>query len=518
MSDYLFIVPGYSDEDFSFRPLRNLLINEGIYDEQNIFSIEYASLDDQVDFYDFADKVNDIYSKFLEDHPNQRIDILAHSTGSLVIRSWLYLRRMRQQVRNHDVDCPVEHLFLFAPANFGSDLAKLGRSSLNAVKVSFTKLNKTATLPGNRDLFETGKKILQGLEPASPIQWRLSIADLHKETYFGEHDPSGQICFPFVFAAGKSDKNLASFIVRELQKEGTDSTVRIAGTSLNTRKCKIRSLPEGKVVIEWDHELVQVKNSQGRRKFENIAFAVYGKYDHCGIINDNGKLRKPRDSDLSAEWNNKKLPDDWEPLTLLKKAKEVINANQYEAIVQEFTNITNNYSQEQIKNGKGIFQQFFFKITDDTGLSVTDFFIQFIVYSEDTQSEDKELTETLRDKLVGRNNFHIHSVESSYGVLMIDFIGVKSFIESLQHDAIITMKVFAKMPYNGVGFNNLEFVVFDTNQNNGSMPSFFAPHTTTLVEIILDRVVFDTVLSYGKFSQGGSAGLLQQTQKNDGDL
>jgi hypothetical protein len=509
MSEYLFIVPGYSDEDFSFRPLRNLLIDQEMYSKDNILSIEYASLDDQVDFYDFADKVDDIYNEFLEDHPNQRIDVLAHSTGSLVIRAWLYLRRMRQQVRNHDIDCPVEHLFLFAPANFGSDLAKLGRSSLNAVKVSFTKLNKTATLPGNTDLFETGKKILQGLEPASPIQWRLSTADLHKETYFGEYDPSGKICFPFIFAAGKTDKNLASFIVRELQKEGTDSTVRIAGTSLNTRKCKIRSLPKGKVVIEWDHELVKSGNSQGRRKFENIAFAVYGNYDHCGIIN--GKLLKPRNSDLAAQWNET-LPDSWEPLTLLKEAKNISNAIQYKDIAQKFSQITENYSQEQIDNNKGIFQQFFFKITDDTGLSVTDFFIHFIVYSGEKKSEDKELTEALRNKLVGRNNFHIHSVESSYGVLMIDFIGVKSFIESLQNDAIIKMRVFAKMPYNGVSFNTLEFDVFDANQNEKSIPSFFAPHTTTLVEIILDRVVSGTVAIRGNFSQGGSDDVVQKSQ------
>jgi Alpha/beta hydrolase of unknown function (DUF900) len=198
MSEYLFIVPGYSDEDFSFRPLRNLLTSQGLYTAKNIFSVEYASLDDQVDFYDFADKLDDIYNIFLEKHPDTRIDVLAHSTGSLVVRAWLYLRRMRQRVRGMKVDLPVEHLFLFAPANFGSDLAKIGRSALNAVRISFAKLNQDATLPGNRDLFETGRKILQGLEPASPVQWRLSIADLHKETYFGEHDDSGKICFPFV--------------------------------------------------------------------------------------------------------------------------------------------------------------------------------------------------------------------------------------------------------------------------------------------------------------------------------
>jgi hypothetical protein len=501
MSDYLFIVPGYSDEDFSFRPLRNLLINQGIYDKENIFSWEYASLDDQVNFYDFADKIDDIYNDFLQVYPNRRIDVLAHSTGSLVIRAWLYLRRMRQQIRNDTIDCPIEHLFLFAPANFGSDLAKLGRSALNSVRVSFTKLNKANTLPGNKDLFETGRKILQGLEPASPVQWRLSINDLHKETYFGEYDPSGDICFPFVFAAGNCNRNLASFIIKELQKDGTDGTVRIAGTSLNTRKCKIRSLPNKKVTIEWDQEIVKKDDPSSRRKFENIAFAIFDQYDHTGIIN--GGLKKPSNASSDLQWNPT-LPEDWEPLGFLMQAKAVENKDEYRIVSQKFLEKTEDYSQKQIRNKQGIFQQFFFKVTDDTGLSVTDFFIQFAVHNKGENPENEELTEELRRKLVGKSNFHLHSVENSYGVLMINLNDMKSFIDRVESDIIIKMRVFAKMPYNGVRFDDLEFVVYGEENNADSMPSFFFPHTTTMVEIILNRVVSDTVVNRGTFALGAS--------------
>lgn len=112
MAEYLFIVPGYSDEDFSFLPLRNLLIQENLYEREKIKSIEYASLDDQVDFRDFADKFDDTYKDFIETHPDaQQIDVLAHSTGSLVVRAWLYLRRTRQKRRNLPIDVPIEHLY-----------------------------------------------------------------------------------------------------------------------------------------------------------------------------------------------------------------------------------------------------------------------------------------------------------------------------------------------------------------------------------------------------------------------
>jgi hypothetical protein len=267
MARYLFIVPGYSDVSFSFRPLKNLLIQQGLYDSDKIKSIDYASLDDQVDFRDFADKFDDIYNEFIKIHPNTQIDVLAHSTGSLVVRAWLYLRRTRQTRRNLPIDVPIEHLFLFAPANFGSDLAKIGRSPLNAVRVTFTKLKKSFTLEGHedKDLFETGKKVLEGLEPASPTQWELSMGDLHEHTYFGEHDPNlkKQYCFPFIFAAGQAKKTLESIVVKELQKDGTDSTVRIAGTSLNTRLFTLRSnsIVAGTSLheIDWDKELMPNK-------------------------------------------------------------------------------------------------------------------------------------------------------------------------------------------------------------------------------------------------------------------
>jgi hypothetical protein len=513
MADYLFIIPGYSDEDFSFLPLRNLLIQQGLYEEQNIRSIEYASLNDQADFRDFADKLDEIYEK---DHAGARIDVLAHSTGSLVVRAWLYLRRMRQRIRNQTPDVPVEHLFLFAPANFGSDLAKLGQSPLNALKVTFTKLNRNATLIGNQNAFETGRKVLQGLEPASPIQWQLSMSDLHQETYFGEHDETGLTCFPFVFAAGNNSKNLESFIVKELQKDGTDSTVRIAGTSLNTRKFKLRSrrlnaLSSLKPEIEWDDELLSdiqkqklgdnLTSDNPRRKFENIAFAIFGNYDHCGIINDNGNCKKPNNIQGNA-WTDQTsiLPNGWEPLKLLTAAKQITTAGQYKAISQEFTSKTNEYSLSR----NTLFQQFFFKVIDDTGLEIDDYFIRFFVYDldDDRDLPNDNLTKEFRASFGEGNDFYIHSCNASYRSLMINIKGVLNYIkDNLHTNKQIKMQVITKSPFNGVSFPNADFVIYDSRDTNSTL--FFYPHTTTLVEIILDRTVDDIILGRGDFSIGG---------------
>lgn len=506
MADYLFIVPGYSDEDFSFLPIKNLLVDEGLYDADKIKSIEYASLDDQVDFRDFGDKFDELYNAFIKDHPNTRIDILAHSTGSLVVRAWLYLRRIRQNKTGQTPDAPVDHLFLFAPANFGSDLAKIGRSGLNAVRVTFTKLNEVFTLKGNQDPFETGKKVLEGLEPASPTQWELSIGDLHTETYFGEHDPSGKFCFPFIFAAGRAQKTLESIIIKELQKDGTDSTVRIAGTSLNTRLYTLRSntiiTDNSRQQIELDNELIPSTNN--RRKYDEIAFAIFGKYDHCGIINENGTFKKPKDINAAKNWNPK-LPNTWEPLDLLKKAKAVKTPQDYNELVKNFSQKTQDYINPKKNNDEeGIFQQFFFKVTDDTEQNVKDFFVQFLVYDKDTKSNDDKLTVDFRDLFGGNTSFHFHSVDDSYGVLMLDITRVEEFVESLGNHHQIKLKITAKSAYNGVSFPGSEFVVFDKDSalNSQDQVSFFFPFTTTLVKVILDRQVDDLVLSQGNFSPG----------------
>jgi hypothetical protein len=497
MANHLFIIPGYSDEDFSFLPLKNLLVKEDLYAEENIKSIEYASLDDQADFRDFADRLDDIYEDLLrKGEIDQRIDVLAHSTGSLVVRAWLYLRRMRQNVRKQTLDMPVEHLFLFAPANFGSDLAKIGQSPLNALKVTFTKLKKKSTLIGNQDAFETGKKVLQGLEPASPSQWELSSKDLHNErySYFGENpgniDDVSLTCFPFIFSAGNYSQSFASIIVRELQKDGTDSTVRIAGTSLNTRKCKLRSLDNK---VEW----------QSEKKFENIAFAIFGGYDHCGIINDNGKCKIPDDIS-EEEWIATKpsLPDSWEPLELLKEAKQVSSVSSYKELAKGFQNKTDQYSSSPLR---GIYQQFFFKIIDDTGLEVTDYFIRFLVYDlhVSQEEEDKDLTKEFRKKFGSGTEFYIHSVNPAYRVLMLDIKSVQKFIENdLSDNKQIKLEVIAKSPYFGVSLQTMKFTIYDSRFQNEPQPSFFYPHTTTLVEIVLDRKVHPVILNPGGFTQG----------------
>lgn len=511
MANHLFIIPGYSDVTFSFRPLRNLLINHDLYLAQNIFSIEYASLDDQVDYYDFADKLEEVYRKFQEENPGQRVDVLAHSTGSLVVRAWLFLRRCRQKKQDLPLDVPVEHLFLFAPANFGSDLAVLGRSALNAVRVTFTKMKmESFMLPGSLDSFETGRRILEGLEPASPVQWQLSVGDLHQETYFGENDETGLCCFPFVFAAGTFNKTLESIGVRELQKDGTDSTVRIAGTSLNTRLFTLRSdLPEGlsgtsRIYMESEF----IGNTTKRRKFGEVAFGIFSDYDHCGIINQNGMFPKPRNSHDAVSWNPQLPADQWKPLPYLIAAMQVSTSQQYVEVCEEFKTLTNAYIENRREDPeKGIYQQFFFQVLDDTDQKVRDFFVQFLVGNQidNIFSENSVLTRKFQSLFGDKTQFHFHLVDNSHAMLMLDLSSVNKFITlDLAEGDQVKLRIIARSPYNGVRYPDGDFIVFQKGSELDSEgETFFFPYTTTLVRVILGRSVDDSLLSIGTFGPGG---------------
>jgi hypothetical protein len=483
MAQHLFIVHGWSDIGFSFKPIVDYLTtsqdSDGnvLYEKQNIQFINYKSLDDQTIFEDLADKLDEIFEQYKKEKNITRIDILCHSTGSLVVRSWLALRRVKQKRMGKKLDVPVEHFFLFAPANFGSDLAKLGRSLLNRLRFTF----QIRTAEGvDTDPLEVGEKILEGLEPASMVQWRLSNTDLHKETYFGTNDPSGDTCYPFVFSAGRFNESFFRRFVKQSIKLGTDSTIRICGTSLNTRKYTLWLLSNHQTKVSIHRE----------SKFENMAFAVFPQYDHGEIIRDAFK-------------------GNWQPGELLKEAKNVTNSDQYKTVVNKFSQINQqNYQQERKKNSvfSHEFQQFFFKVYDDTLIPVTDYDIDFFVRDislpiteENPDQVDKIISRKLYE-ILNKHGWYVHTVDRSGRVLMIDYTEVAQFInEDLKddHNKQLILKVRANSPHRGVKFEAEEFIVFGHNiqELDTNKVKFLFPNTTTLVEIIIDRKIQNEVLN-----------------------
>jgi pimeloyl-ACP methyl ester carboxylesterase len=266
VANKLLIVHGYSDGSTSFTALGGFLIERNLYAPHNVFYLDYSSMDDDASFEDFADKLDTDHRARLG---GERVDVVCHSTGSLVVRSWLALHAERSYRRQQPEPCPVDRLICFAPANFGSDLAKLGQSFLSKFRSTFFNSHSHDV-----DFMESGKRVLQGLEPASPFQWRLSEIDLHSErSYFRPDADPQHRCYPVVLAAGTGYSGLQAKIIKARAMPGTDGTVRIAGTSLNTRSCTLDFREAGPKRIWWRSP-----------KYEDIPFAVFSGVNHGSII------------------------------------------------------------------------------------------------------------------------------------------------------------------------------------------------------------------------------------------
>ena len=459
MANNILIVHGYSDGAQSFTILRDFFVSSGLYQKANVAYVSYASLEDAACFEDFSDKLDEDYTRL---YGQERIDVACHSTGSLVVRAWLRMRLGRQLQGGQQPISPVEHLLSFAPANFGSDIAVLGQSFLQKFRMTFSPNER----PG--DAFQSGKIVLEDLEPASPFQWDLSVNDLHGETYFTPSLPPQSVCYPFVFAAGNRPTGIVAELVHGQRKLGTDGTVRICGTSLNTRKCNVNFFKK-EVAPIWEPET----------KFPSIPYSVFNGFNHSTLVQSN------LPSFIRADG----------PAGLIRRALSVKTHADYEAVAQEFRS-TSERNYQAIKAADADesrpFQQFFFRVSDDTGIEVTDYFIDFHVLKPDN-SVDADLTKLFDSTF--NADIYTHSVNTACRVMMIDCGNLESFSEKIvaaKGKVVFDITGCSSVP--NVDFVQGHCVVFDGANPIKPGPTFLFPNTTTLVEVTLVRKESDELL------------------------
>jgi hypothetical protein len=456
MSDTLLIVHGYSDGSTSFTALRDFFVTAGAYKRDHVFFVDYSSMDDQATFRDFASKLDADYEARFS---GTRIDVACHSTGSLVVRAWLTLHLERARLRELDQPCPVHRLLCFAPANFGSDLAALGQSFLGKFRSTFFNSNSNSG-----DFMESGKEVLRGLEPASPFQWELSGYDLQGDnTYFSPDQPDDKRCYPFIFAASTGYTGLQAKLIPKRAMPGTDGTVRIAGTSLNTRKCTVDFLKTGPV-LSW---------SKGA-KFSYMPFCVFKGFNHGSII------------DPAAPGFLDKIG----PGTLALKALTVTTLDDYTAIGEVFEKTSNENYAAMSDVDRECYQQFFFRVRDDVDLAVEDYFVDFHVVGKDGEP-DQDLTLLFAGDFSA--SFYRHSADPACRVMMVNCTKFADFGEQLDKaGAKVVMEIRGVSPVPDVVYKPKSVVVYDGDDE--ATTSFLFPNTTTLVDVVLTRGATDRLL------------------------
>ena len=462
MARKVLIVHGYSDGSTSFTALGDFLIARGVYEKSNVAYLDYSSMDDDATFRDFADKLDSDHRLSLK---GERVDVICHSTGSLVVRAWLALHAERARRRAVDADCPVDRLVCLAPANFGSDLAGLGQSFLGKFRTTFFNSNSH-----KGDFLESGKAVLQGLEPASPFQWDLSFNyDLHgSHSYFSESRRESQRCYPFVLAAGGAYTGVQAKLVPQRAAAGTDGTVRIAGTSLNTRGCSLDFREAGPKLLWWE-----------KSKFVQMPFAVFAGFNHGSIV------------DPSTEG----YMDPEGPGTMVLAALGTPSTTlaEYRNLVAQFDTVSELNYARLTGERKVRYQQFFFRVRDDVDQLVEDYFIDFHVAGKDGKPHE---VLTLKFDEDFESQVTPHSTTKSHRVFMMNCSKLAEFHAALKAaQAHLVLEVTGVSPFPDVQYRTSRFVAFDPAVPlQPGEPALLFPNTTTLVDVILNRIQTDRLL------------------------
>lgn len=471
MANPILILHGWSDNYESFKPLKDWLRAQG-YQADQVFFGDYESMQDDVTFDDLADGLQSRFEEMVKEGKILRLDpfsldVVVHSTGGLVVRHWLH--HYLEDICNGDVEkCPIRHLIMLAPANFGSRLAQEGQSGL-------AKLFKGGVQHG----FQTGRAILQGLELGSPITWQIAGQDL-----FGEQkiyrSIKDQGPFLFVFSGTATYGELKGFVAPGANEDGSDGTVRAASASLNSIKIVVNCYNQPKPNVD-------------RGNYDPIAFALVSGKNHTEIV--------PRDAGKAHPTFEK-----------IKQCLSVNKDQEYEGLRLQFE--ADNKAFYDGEKGKEDdqrvhrYQQFLVHVSDDMQNEVDDYRIDFHVVDKniagsswdakdlrtlDALKKYQKETQFLQQKVIA--DVEKHSGNPSYRTFFVNL----DKLEELQRDlrgnfpgAYVGMNIDAIGPTKDLTYDTdkLRYLPVDGEipDGQGQKVTFFKENTSTLVEIEVQRM------------------------------
>lgn len=475
------LIHGYSAGGLDFSNICSELKKRHI-DPIDINVGNYVSLNNEITIKDIAEG----FDRALRNTPglekDQPFDAIVHSTGMLVIRSWL--TNYGAAVSHNERVKRLKHLVGLAPATWGSPQAHKGRTWLGAL----VKGNKE---PGP-DFLNAGDKVLDGLELGSSFTWNLAHMDLlGPQPCYDKGPNTPYVC---VFVGNSTYTGIASVA----NDPGTDGTVRWAGCGLNTRKVVVdltrmpigeRAAPTSRVSITpWADRI-------------DIPMIPVAKRNHATLVSNPDATMM----DLIYEFlhiGDEAAYEKW--LQAAKASGEeakknmLVNPGKAAASIQgDIKHFFGHLFQDAEQPMEG-WQQFVVHARDERGDPVTDYLID--VLRRNSAGEWVPFTEMYTD-------VHAYGADQSFRCFHIRLPqGISSQKTPLQIRVTASTGT-ALMAYQGYGSDNSQKTMTATagpviiNVNAMGDASLFYPFTTTLVEIVINREPFplDKVSDMFKF-------------------
>jgi hypothetical protein len=367
-------------------------------------------------------------------------DAIVHSTGMLVLRSWLT-----------NPNAPpsrlklLKHLVALAPATFGSPIASKGRSLLGRIFIGSKD-------PFGPDFLDSGNLVLGNLELGSEFTWNLAHKDLIEQKLYG---PDNTTPYVFVFDGTNDYGRLAEIFLPEDQ-EGSDGVVRWSGVALNTRKITL-NLSVAKDGVQW---------ADWSNLLDIPMIPVAG-------VHHNQIMSEPPE----------------ELISLVLKALDVETKEQFVKFHSDVIANAEVVKEGRAKQKGNTWQQFVVHAKDNHGSPITDYSIQIVAKAPD--GSETAVSDFEKD-------VHPYAADSSFRCFHVRLDGLVNQIAGKRLIARIIARTGTKLlGYQGYGsnvaqgatpdFGPVDLDISDFDGSQPGKPSVFYPFTTTLIEIILNR-------------------------------
>lgn len=423
------VLHGYSDHAASFEKLAGFLKENG-FNVIQIWLSEYKSMNDEITIQDLGEAMGQALARENIATTKHSFDLICHSTGGLVVRAYL-----KHYFYGKPELCPIKHLLMLAPANFGSPLAKLGKSMLGRLTKGWDWDH----------VFETGTEILSSLELASPISWRLAEHDLFdsRNAIFRKSN-----VYTTILVGSDAYDGLKSIG----HENGSDGTVRVSTANLNASAFALKFSESGDPQIE-----------EVRKYYDPIAFGVLFKKNHTSIIHPEGG-----DPELGR---------------LIIASLTIGTDEDYDQHVKDLAEVTEltfargiKDKDEEIQERYHDYQTLVTRVHDQYGNWINDYFLEF--FQETDSAEDETMQKMHKEVLekVTKNE-----TNASHRSFHFDLTDLERLL--LQHNKQVDMSISVAALSDRIKYKNPErFAVLATQKK-----TYLKSHETLFLDIQVNR-------------------------------
>lgn len=442
----IIILHGWSDKSVSFEPLAAFLRTQGA-EVIDLWLGDYQSMRDRITLWDLGLAFRRALEREQIPLARYSFDCVIHSTGALVAREFL-----RQICGGDATLTPIRNLVMLAPANFGSPLAKVGKSVIGRLFKGWSFDNIADGAAG-----ETGERVLDALEMASPYSWQLGLDELTggSATLF-----SAENCRTTVLAGTNKYTGMRGVT----HVNGGDGTVLVSTANLNTRY----------LLVDFA-DPDQPKIIDRKTSTSAVAFAVLDR--NHGTITHPDATREERSLPQVADWQR-----------LFLAALQVTQAG-YAAHLA----VCAGQTVATFAAGRGDnFHQYMhvvFKVRDQFGQPVPDYVIDF--YQLDDDDRDKVYRKIHGEVL---EKVWTNTRDASYRSFLLDLTDLETFLQR-NPEATIELSVAAANVSREISYRNPSQPAKGVRLFSQQDRNFWHPNETVLVEFILHRTTTENVFT-----------------------